>query len=155
MVWQVTDYAYPAAITRSSNFLGKSAWFDPYFNGNIDEIRMYNRVLTSEDAWLLYDDDLEFSTPYGAASCVACPAGTYSSRGSSCIACSPGSYQSSTGLDSCVACPKGKKKTRVFVSLIGRKCHLEWLFMCVKGVMHQLELWRTLRVQQAHTLHLY
>jgi len=108
--WQVTGYAYPAAILRTSNFLGKSNWqSDPYFTGGLDEFRVYNRVLTSLDANLLYDtDDLQFSTAYGAAVCALCPAGTYYSLGF-CMACSPGSYQSSEGQFSCVSCSKGKQ----------------------------------------------
>jgi hypothetical protein len=51
---QVTNYFYPQAISRATNYLGKSNWADPYFNGAIDEFRMYNRVLTSSDAQLVY-----------------------------------------------------------------------------------------------------
>lgn len=71
VTWQVTGYAYPAAIARSSNFLGKSNWLsDPYFSGGLDEFRIYHRVLTSSDAQLLYSGDDSFSTAYGAAACI-------------------------------------------------------------------------------------
>ena len=71
VVWQATGYAYPKALTRTSNFLGKSNWDgDPYFNGGLDEFRMYGRVLTSSDVQLVYTGDASFATRFGSISCV-------------------------------------------------------------------------------------
>ena len=55
LTWQVTNYFYPRAISRTNNNLGKANWNgDPFFNGALDEFRMYNRVLTSSDVQLFY-----------------------------------------------------------------------------------------------------
>jgi hypothetical protein len=45
---------YPAITTRNSNYIGKSNWADPYFNGRIDDFRVYNRVLSDSDASYIY-----------------------------------------------------------------------------------------------------
>jgi hypothetical protein len=42
-----TTITYPQSITRDINYIGKSYTpSDPYFNGSIDDFRVYNRVLT-------------------------------------------------------------------------------------------------------------
>ena len=76
LIWQGTDNDYPNILSRTSNFLGKSNWAnDPYFNGGIDEFRMYNRVLTASEVKLLYSGNSNELT-FGADSCSGCPAGT-------------------------------------------------------------------------------
>ena len=45
---------YPRIINRSINYIGKSAWQYPYFNGSIDDFRVYNTVLTTSDVIYLY-----------------------------------------------------------------------------------------------------
>jgi len=41
-----TTTTYPKSINRTTNYIGKSNWADPYLNGTIDDFRVYNRVLT-------------------------------------------------------------------------------------------------------------
>lgn len=49
-----TSSFYPGNNIRSNNFIGKSnSILDPYFNGYIDDFRMYNRVLISGEIKLL------------------------------------------------------------------------------------------------------
>jgi hypothetical protein len=45
---------YPASGSRSSNFLGKSNWADPYYKGLIGEFRLYDTVLTPAEIQALY-----------------------------------------------------------------------------------------------------
>ena len=48
--------AFPRAVQRSSNFLGKSNWpSQPYFNGAIRDFRTYQRDLSPSEAYLLYE----------------------------------------------------------------------------------------------------
>jgi hypothetical protein len=75
-VWQKTSgYTYPGSVLRSSNYLGKSNWADPYYNGELDEFRMYGRVLTAGDVQTLYAGDESFATAYGDAGSNSCPSG--------------------------------------------------------------------------------
>ncbi len=39
----------PNAITRINNYIGKSAWPDAYFTGQMDEIRVYNYALSDDE----------------------------------------------------------------------------------------------------------
>jgi hypothetical protein len=55
---------YPNTISRSYNFIGKSASgnnSDPYFNGEVDEFRMYNRPLGGTEITALYN--YPYNTP--------------------------------------------------------------------------------------------
>jgi hypothetical protein len=46
---------YPSTtITRTACYIGKSNWSDGYYNGYIDDFRIYNRVLTAAEAASLY-----------------------------------------------------------------------------------------------------
>ena len=46
---QISSMNYPASISRSSNYLGRSNWNgDPYFNGAIGDFRLYDRMLSAE-----------------------------------------------------------------------------------------------------------
>ena len=50
-------YAYPLLVTRTNNYIGKSAWTaDAYYNGNIDEFRIHDTVLSATDATALYNN---------------------------------------------------------------------------------------------------
>jgi hypothetical protein len=53
------SFGYPTqGITRTVNSLGKSNWGDPYFIGQIDDFRMYNRVLQQSDITTLYTNPI-------------------------------------------------------------------------------------------------
>ena len=59
-IWSQTGYPYPAAMSRSRNYLGKSNWaVGPYFNGAIDDFKMYSRVVLAAEAQALYSGDKE------------------------------------------------------------------------------------------------
>ena len=54
-VWNASGQAYPQAVNRNSNFLGKSySAADPYFNGAIDDFRMYQTALSAGAVKALY-----------------------------------------------------------------------------------------------------
>src|SRR5262249_46151444 len=46
-----TGAVVPIGVGRTSNFVGASQWSptDPYFKGSIDELRIYNRVLSASE----------------------------------------------------------------------------------------------------------
>lgn len=51
-----TNY-YPAtSVTRNLNYIGKSNWADAYYNGYIDDFRIYDRVVTAAEAAGLYSN---------------------------------------------------------------------------------------------------
>jgi hypothetical protein len=52
-----SDGSYPNSVFKNLNYIGKSNWNDPYFNGNIAEFRMYNSVLSANDISLIYTND--------------------------------------------------------------------------------------------------
>lgn len=46
---------YPQPVSRSNNYLGRSNWTgDSYYNGYIDDFKMYNRILSLSDVNKLY-----------------------------------------------------------------------------------------------------
>jgi hypothetical protein len=53
-----THYYPETAITRTQCYLGKSNWADPYYNGYIDDFRIYNRVLSSSEIHNIYNSRL-------------------------------------------------------------------------------------------------
>eukprot|EP01036_Dinobryon_divergens_P061809 gene61809-biopygen28738 len=54
-VQQISSMNYPASISRSSNYLGRSNWNgDPYFNGAIGDFRLYDRMLSASEVQTLY-----------------------------------------------------------------------------------------------------
>jgi hypothetical protein len=58
------QYYYPFAITRTSNFIGRSNWStDPEFFGNVDDFRMYNIVLTASEVQTIYNNILPIPPP--------------------------------------------------------------------------------------------
>jgi len=64
-IYTSSNRNYPSAITRSSNYIGKSNWSgDTYFTGSIDDFRMYNRVLTTSEITSLYNYSSTYSTNY-------------------------------------------------------------------------------------------
>lgn len=44
-----TRYTPSSLGTTTQNWLGKSQWPDPLFNGSLDDFRIYNRVLTAQE----------------------------------------------------------------------------------------------------------
>ena len=53
-VYQTFTY-YPNATARQFCYIGRSNWGgDPYFNGVIDDFRVYNRVLSDQEIFKLY-----------------------------------------------------------------------------------------------------
>ncbi len=52
-----THYYPDPAITRTLCYLGKSNWADGYYNGYIDDFRIYNRVLSANDVLNLYSNN--------------------------------------------------------------------------------------------------
>ena len=52
---KISSMNYPASISRSSNYLGRSNWNnDPYFNGAIGDFRLYDRMLSVTEIKTLY-----------------------------------------------------------------------------------------------------
>ena len=49
-----TSVAYPPADYRSSNFLGKSNFNNPYLNGAVDEFYIWDQVITPAEAKAIY-----------------------------------------------------------------------------------------------------
>ena len=58
----LTQYAsYPNTVSRASNSLGRSNWaYDAYLNGAVDEFRVYDKVLSANDALDLYNGLVHF-----------------------------------------------------------------------------------------------
>jgi len=44
----------PADFAPNLNYIGKSQWPDPLFNGRIDDFRLYNYALTGSEIWSLW-----------------------------------------------------------------------------------------------------
>jgi len=45
----------PSSIgNTANNWIGKSAWPDPYLSGLIDDFRVYNRALSASEITMLY-----------------------------------------------------------------------------------------------------
>jgi hypothetical protein len=75
---------YPPTMTRTSNYFGKSNWSnDPYFNGAIDDFRMYNSVLSSSQVTDIYN--FRASAPTTSAPTTSAPTTLTSSSTSSTI----------------------------------------------------------------------
>ncbi len=51
----VQSMIYPPSTSRSNNFIGRSNWADPYFNGNLDDFRIYDFTLTDAQVTELYN----------------------------------------------------------------------------------------------------
>ena len=54
----VSTNAYPTtSVTRANSYIGRSGWAaDAYYNGNIDEFRIYDTVLNATDVTALYNN---------------------------------------------------------------------------------------------------
>jgi hypothetical protein len=52
-----SDGSYPNSVFKNLNYIGKSNWNDPYFNGNIADFRIYNSVLSVNDVSSIYKND--------------------------------------------------------------------------------------------------
>ena len=56
------NFGFPATnILRTMNSIGKSNWGDPYFIGQIDDFRGYNKILTGTDVTNLYIKNNNYS----------------------------------------------------------------------------------------------
>ncbi|MEN6307139.1 MAG: LamG-like jellyroll fold domain-containing protein [Anaerohalosphaeraceae bacterium] len=64
--------ALPIFVTRVNNYIGKSAWGDNYFTGQMDEVRVYNYALTPEEIAARYIADADL-----ASMCLSKPAYDY------------------------------------------------------------------------------
>lgn len=53
---QTGTTAVPRNLTRSNNYIAKSNWADAYYQGSIDEIRVWDRVLTASEIEAHYND---------------------------------------------------------------------------------------------------
>ena len=49
-----TNYYPSPSVTRTLSYIGKSNWADGYYNGYIDDFRIYNRVLSSSEVSSLF-----------------------------------------------------------------------------------------------------
>lgn len=56
-VYPTQTIPLPNLITRVNNYIGKSAWGDAYFTGQLDEVRVYNYALTPEEVAAQYVQD--------------------------------------------------------------------------------------------------
>ena len=57
-----STYQYPSiSVTRTLSYIGKSAFADPYYNGNIDDFRIYNTVLSEADVSVLYNTSTNYT----------------------------------------------------------------------------------------------
>lgn len=52
----------PVFVTRVNNYIGKSAWGDNYFTGQMDEVRVYNYPLTPEQIAAQYVQDMSIAS---------------------------------------------------------------------------------------------
>ena len=76
---KILNYAgvYPKLMTRPSNLIGKSNWAsagDPYFNGDIDDFRIYNRAITAAEASSIYIGTSRFKDATTGATWMPIPA---------------------------------------------------------------------------------
>ena len=57
LVLTTSGYYPSTSITLTKNYIGKSNWgSDPYYNGTVDDFRVYNRVITASEVLILYDN---------------------------------------------------------------------------------------------------
>ena len=54
VLYQTDSKVVLPRVLRANAWLGKSAWPDPSYNGNIDDFRIYNTVLDADDIANLY-----------------------------------------------------------------------------------------------------
>ena len=47
-------YYYPNNVTTTQNYIGRSSYAVPYYNGDFDDFRIYNRILTSDEAYSVF-----------------------------------------------------------------------------------------------------
>ena len=98
------NMATTVPTTMSPNYIGQDTGGTFFFNGAVDEVRLYPRALTQAEVSAIYAYSSNTTT---AVMPVACPAGTYSTGNtSSCTTCAPGTY-SSPGSSACSLCAAG------------------------------------------------
>ncbi len=64
----------PAVFSPDRNYIGKSQWPDPLFNGRIDDFRIYNYALAGSDIWNLWGQSAD-NPPVFAADPLILPDG--------------------------------------------------------------------------------
>ena len=103
----------PNMVARSQQYIGKSNWgADGFFAGTIAYVRIWNGYALSATEVLTLYNNLGQQVGPGAASCLSCSAGYYStSSASACTSCPVGQYQGSTGATSCLSCSAGYYST--------------------------------------------
>ena len=62
-LWSSQGRYYPKAMARFDNYLGKSNWNDPFFDGSISDFRMYSYVLSVADVKSLYSSSASLPVP--------------------------------------------------------------------------------------------
>jgi hypothetical protein len=90
----VSSRYYPPTVTRTSNYIGRSNWSDPYYNGYIDDFRVYHRVVTAAEAASLFSSSTHnYMLKNGATTMITQPQGTTPSNpatsGYALYACNP------------------------------------------------------------------
>ena len=60
----VTDY-YPVNVPRINADIGRSDWADSYWQGEVDSLRVYNRVLNKYQVGVLYNQATGNPSPAG------------------------------------------------------------------------------------------
>lgn len=73
----LTGRVYPStSVTRNLSYIGKSNWGnDGYYNGWLDDFRMYNRVLNVSESSILYSSDNVYLLKSGNNSITTIPQG--------------------------------------------------------------------------------
>ena len=68
MVMNNTDNYYPHNVRRPNADIGRSDWADSFWQGEVDSIRIYNRVLNKYQVGALYSQATGEASPAGSAS---------------------------------------------------------------------------------------
>ena len=55
----------PRNVARTNQFIGRSNWPDAYFDGMMDDMRVYDRAINQDEVALIYAGDLEQNAPMG------------------------------------------------------------------------------------------
>jgi hypothetical protein len=143
------SYGGQSVVARPFNtiFGGYETTADLVFRGRMDEVRLYNRVLTAVEVQAVhafrgdsYTSVFPIQCPTGfstngtgASTCVQCATGTFILPGfSSCRQCQAGTYSSLTGLSTCTACPPGR-----FTNFLGAT-HLAVCVSCQASTYNRL-----------------
>ncbi|RYD68343.1 MAG: hypothetical protein EOP83_00965, partial [Verrucomicrobiaceae bacterium] len=67
--------AGPAHFPATNNYIGKSQYNDPTFNGRVDDFRLYGKALTGSEIWALWGESAN-QAPVFSPEIITLPAGT-------------------------------------------------------------------------------